>query len=1423
MEYKTAPIGTYIYDENSYSKAEAWDIIVNALNTNKIIICKVITYDKESGELKLIFHGNEGCIRKGHISLDKHTRGNDLVGKAIGVHIEHIYHNKKSFVASRIEVETIAKDELAQYQVGDVVEGIVKKVICENQYAFVDLKEGHCAYLNLKQTSYIPNTACSINEFIKEGEKIKAKVIYVPNKNRGFRKRENIGISLVELEGNFEDRCKSYEINSTYEGIAREDKMLENTYYIIVNQYLYIRFRAGSEIDLANPVKVVIKNHNFEEKCIEAEPVGTNIDNNREEQVDSVGYGCSMFLFKAKGTVSPFAARIGEEWRFETERVNGISMNSVLSRYKNGHLNEAHCNILKIIGILGFSTSKQILSYAYSQKVNLELITQNKLSIRIDSLQKAGLIDISRFEGEDKKGVYRVFNVTKMGRRFLINYLKCQNVIYYDEMFLFVPYEIKKILAVNQFVLACMEKISSYSGFYYHQIIHGVNETRIRTNGTIDFQTCSFFLEAVRSSDNYLEDIKDKLERYEVFFSNNQYVCLDKKNPSFVKGRNLYLILICEDYTQCLEIKKVINSRFLLKHVFFTHDLQVFQGDVEFSVYRMNEELKPCYYSILDLIKKGRECYTEDIVLDNNLSNHNFNSFPEAWLEENEPIWDELFLENIKTSDINQNVSCFNKKEYKRFLETSKIARNHVDSEILWEPKLFFFGSGGAGKTSLIKLLAGQSFNFEEEKTQGVQFFPNLFKNLSWMQYEEKKIENIQVWDFAGQGCDHVLTNFLMTDDALCIIVIDTRKEEYPDEWIRYIQMYAPNAKILLVLNKMDSENIIMQGEAQRKCYNFDFASYIRMYNNIEGIYKISCLCPNEYIEDLMNLENDICKLIFSMENQVKDIWVKGINSLRDWMCNSKEGFIYKKEFIKKHRELGLDTVNAQSTLDLCVKAGICLHNKAMGNLIILKPEWLTSALAKILSSDNFLNKKWQLTFEEIIEIIEGEKYKKIYKHEEGEGQELIDLMLRLEICVKAEDGYIFPCFLPYYSDSKSANQIVNSGNWYEIEVRYQYLPPDIFPKLQSKLWNWQWNILYDYEPDYEPDKGKIIFECNNRKVMAYKNDNSIILALERRVTEEKNLDNDGKEAIRKVREILKALNIEQRLELENNRIKNDKVQEYVIITNNVNSTGETKLSYAKSLLKRICLKGINEQYFPEIDVFYDPRQLLLEEFTIERIKQIYTKYVISLYAASSSDMSFEDSDLQFMGSGFLLFYKEKWFVICCGHEYEADCDKVYFAKIQNMNFQLSYIKHIYEEQDRDIVLFSLEEKFGKYKNLLPEEFLSFQTKVSENDEIYCCGYISEDTLNKVEHMRFVKMNPGTKNLIIKLDPNKKINKHVDKDFDIYVYNGMSGSPIINLENGCIIGMLIGTRNNTVLAMNMNRIWEFVKKYADKTDRKGEI
>lgn len=127
--------------------------------------------------------------------------------------------------------------------------------------------------------------------------------------------------------------------------------------------------------------------------------------------------------------------------------------------------------------------------------------------------------------------------------------------------------------------------------------------------------------------------------------------------------------------------------------------------------------------------------------------------------------------------------------EYFKSLEGEREALNEV--------KVLFVGDGGAGKTSLNKRLIGERFREDEEQTYGINLN-------SWNIALQKRRIKANMWDFGGQKIMHATHQFFLSKRSLYILVLDGRKDEDAEYWLKHIQSFGGNSPILVVLNKID-------------------------------------------------------------------------------------------------------------------------------------------------------------------------------------------------------------------------------------------------------------------------------------------------------------------------------------------------------------------------------------------------------------------------------------------------------------------------------------------------------------------------------------------------------------------------------------------------------------------------------------------
>ncbi|MBK8721887.1 MAG: hypothetical protein IPL95_06300 [Saprospiraceae bacterium] len=73
-----------------------------------------------------------------------------------------------------------------------------------------------------------------------------------------------------------------------------------------------------------------------------------------------------------------------------------------------------------------------------------------------------------------------------------------------------------------------------------------------------------------------------------------------------------------------------------------------------------------------------------------------------------------------------------------------------------------------------------------------------------WELFKEDKTYRINIWDVGGQWIQQQVHKFFITDHCLYVILINARNEEQPNKWLDWVKTYAPNSKVVVVVNKYE-------------------------------------------------------------------------------------------------------------------------------------------------------------------------------------------------------------------------------------------------------------------------------------------------------------------------------------------------------------------------------------------------------------------------------------------------------------------------------------------------------------------------------------------------------------------------------------------------------------------------------------------
>lgn len=127
--------------------------------------------------------------------------------------------------------------------------------------------------------------------------------------------------------------------------------------------------------------------------------------------------------------------------------------------------------------------------------------------------------------------------------------------------------------------------------------------------------------------------------------------------------------------------------------------------------------------------------------------------------------------------------------------------------------KIVMVGDPAVGKTAIVGRLLGGDFDSNYQATVGATFLTI-----------QKEIHgepcNMNLWDTAGQEVFRSLLSMYARDAQGALLVFDVTKTssfESLDTWVKFVKDAAPNAKIIILANKIDLDT---QREISQKMVN---------------------------------------------------------------------------------------------------------------------------------------------------------------------------------------------------------------------------------------------------------------------------------------------------------------------------------------------------------------------------------------------------------------------------------------------------------------------------------------------------------------------------------------------------------------------------------------------------------------------------
>jgi internalin A len=318
--------------------------------------------------------------------------------------------------------------------------------------------------------------------------------------------------------------------------------------------------------------------------------------------------------------------------------------------------------------------------------------------------------------------------------------------------------------------------------------------------------------------------------------------------------------------------------------------------------------------------------------------------------------------------------------------------RLQAGTDYIYEAKLLVIGEGGAGKTTLANKLINSKYLLKlegsenpEKSTEGIDVF-----RFDFLHYSDNPFR-INIWDFGGQEIYHATHQFFLTKRSLYLLVADTRQDNTDfNYWLEVIELLTESSPVLIIKNeKQDRPCQVNENQLRGR------------FPNLEKILSTN-LSSNRGLSEIRTAVEHHISQLPHIGDPLPRTWVR----IRATLEADSRNYITQDEFLalcdthgfKRHKDEDQEDNDFKLQLQLSGylhDLGVCLHfqdDDLLQRYIILKPEWGTTAVYKVLDTPKVLDAYGHFTSEDLKTIWADEQYAAMRP-------ELLQLMKNFKLC----------------------------------------------------------------------------------------------------------------------------------------------------------------------------------------------------------------------------------------------------------------------------------------------------------------------------------------------------------------------------------------------------------------------------------------
>lgn len=398
-------------------------------------------------------------------------------------------------------------------------------------------------------------------------------------------------------------------------------------------------------------------------------------------------------------------------------------------------------------------------------------------------------------------------------------------------------------------------------------------------------------------------------------------------------------------------------------------------------------------------------------------------------------------------------------KEMDSYSRNSILDWYEAKKQKLEEIKIILIGDPKSGKTSLLRRLVYDDFNFYEAQTDGI--------NIEHLSFNKSRIfdncNDLQsltghFWDFGGQEIMNSTHQLFLTNRTVYILVLDARNDADVSTqirlWLKKIKSTGGESPVIIVGNQIDINSA------------FGFVNSYDLkkeFKQIKAFVKVSCKTKVGLNELAFELDKVIpFAELFNLK--IDERWIdvkKSMESITD-----KDFFLSEDDFNRICTKYCLLEKEAKKDLiKFLHDLGLVLHFDEfnLSEYYVLNPYWITYGLYQILTSNLVASQKGHVFMTDLDYIINLEKDKeKLYvvkthkkiTYSTNQRRFLADILCQFKLSFYMPDhnSFIIPDLLDTDEPLDKTKKIRFETTKIRFGYNYSYLPKSILPAIMVEL-----------------------------------------------------------------------------------------------------------------------------------------------------------------------------------------------------------------------------------------------------------------------------------------------------------------------------------------------------------------------------------